>query len=131
LTRRLQRAGATFLFSDAKRAQGELDGAKETIMRNIGTTSATEATTVEPPKKLYMDVHELGKVSAKDVAEAHKKDLEIQAKYGVEFKIYWVDEEHGKVYCLSEAHDKDSVVATHREAHGLLPTWIGEVTEGR
>jgi hypothetical protein len=57
--------------------------------------------------------------------------LAAQAKYGVEFKTYWVDEEHGKIYCLSEAPDTESVIATHRDAHGLLPTWIGEVTEGR
>jgi len=81
--------------------------------------------------KLYMDVHELGSVSAADVAEAHQKDLAAQAKHRVSFKAYWVDEEHGKVYCLAEAPDPDSVVATHREAHGLLPTWIGQVTEGR
>jgi hypothetical protein len=82
-------------------------------------------------KKKFMDVHELGKVSAKDVAHAHEKDLAVQAKHGVEFKMYWVDEEHGKVYCLSEAPDKDSVVAVHREAHGLLPAVIGEVIEGQ
>jgi len=81
-------------------------------------------------KKKFMDVHDLGTVSAKDVAEAHEKDLAVQAKHGVEFKTYWVDEQHGKVYCLSEAHDKESVIAVHREAHGLLPTVIGEVIEG-
>ncbi len=96
----------------------------------IGCASSTDGSPVSA-KKLYMDVHEVDGVSSKDVAEAHKKDLATQAKYGVDFKTYWVDEAHGKVYCLSEAPDMDSVVATHREAHGLLPTWIGEVTEGR
>ena len=97
----------------------------------IGCSSSTETPPEQASKKLYMDVHELDGVSASDVAEAHKKDLAAQAKYGVEFKTYWVDEEHGKVYCLSEAPDTESVITTHRDAHGLLPTWIGEVTEGR
>lgn len=95
----------------------------------IGCASSTDAPPA-PAKKLYMDVHELGKVSAKDVATAHAKDLAVQAKHGVDFKTYWVDEEHGKVYCLSEAPNTESVVATHREAHGLLPASVAEVTEG-
>jgi len=34
---------------------------------------------------LFMDVHTLeGGVSAKDVADAHQKDVETQAKYGVD-----------------------------------------------
>src|SRR4051812_7078708 len=45
-------------------------------------------------KKLFLDVHEVGKgkVTAKDVAAAHKKDLATEGKYGVEYKAYWVDE---------------------------------------
>ncbi len=84
------------------------------------TTSAT--------KKLYMDVHELGKVTAKDVAEAHKKDLATEGKYGVEFKAYWVDEKAGKVYCLAEAPSADAMKSVHKEAHGLLPKTVMEVT---
>ncbi len=84
-------------------------------------------------KKLYLDVHELGKgkVTAQAVAEAHKKDLATQAKYGVDFKAYWVDEKEGKVYCLSEAPSAEAAIAVHREAHGLIPDSIEEVTEGR
>jgi hypothetical protein len=78
-------------------------------------------------KKLFLDVHELGKVSAKDVAEAHKKDLATEGKYGVDYKAYWVDEKNGKVYCLSEAPNADAAVATHKEAHGLVPQKIMEV----
>lgn len=97
----------------------------------IGCSSSTEAPTGQTSKKLYLDIHDVEGVTAQAVADAHKKDLATQAKYGVEFKTYWVDEEHGKVYCLSEAPDADSVIATHREAHGLLPTSVAEVTEGR
>jgi glycerol-3-phosphate dehydrogenase len=78
-------------------------------------------------KKLFLDEHDLGKVSAKDVAEAHKKDLATEGKYGVEYLAYWVDEKNGKVYCLSEAPNADAAVATHKEAHGLIPQKIMEV----
>jgi hypothetical protein len=83
-----------------------------------------------PPaaKKLYLDVHELGKVAAKDVAEAHKKDLATEGKYGVDFKAYWVDEKEGKVYCLAEAPSADAMRTVHKEAHGLVPKAIMEVT---
>ena len=47
----------------------------------------------------YIDVHELGpgKVTAKDVAAAHQKDLAVEKKYGVNFINYWVDDEKGLV----------------------------------
>ena len=83
-----------------------------------------------PPaaKKLYLDVHELGKVTAKDVADAHQKDLATEGKYNVSLKAYWVDEKEGKVYCLAEAPSADALRNTHKEAHGLLPKTIMEVT---
>ena len=81
---------------------------------------------------LYIDVHQLepGKVKFEAVAEAHKKDLVTQDKYGVNFMRYWVDEKKGLVYCLSSARDSGAVKKTHAEAHGLLPANIYEVTEG-
>lgn len=84
-------------------------------------------------KNLYMDVHELGagKVKAADVAEAHKKDLAVQGKYKTSFLNYWVDEASGTVFCLSEAEKPDDVIATHKEAHGLIPKSVAIVTEGR
>ena len=50
-------------------------------------------------KNLYLDVHQLepGKVKYEAVAEAHKKDLAVQNKYGVKFIKYWVDEYKGVV----------------------------------
>jgi len=91
----------------------------------------------EPPlppaaaaKKLYLDVHELGpgKVTAKAVADAHQKDLAAEGKYGVSYKAYFLNEEQGKIYCLAEAPSAEAAVAVHREAHGLLPAKISEVT---
>jgi hypothetical protein len=62
-------------------------------------------------KKLYMDIHQLepGKVTVKDVAAAHAKDLAVEKKYGVHFINYWVDEEQGLIYCLSSASDTSSI----------------------
>jgi hypothetical protein len=80
---------------------------------------------------LYMDVHNMeGGVSASDVAEAHKKDVETQGQYGVNYKNYWVDESKGKIFCLVEAPDADTATRVHREAHGLVADEIYEVQEG-
>ena len=53
-----------------------------------------------------------------------------QAKHGVDYKRYWVDEEAGKVFCLVEAPDAEAAHAVHREAHGLVADEIYEVSEG-
>jgi hypothetical protein len=83
--------------------------------------------------KLFLDVHHLpaGKVTARDVAEAHKKDLAAEASHNVHFLNYWFDAASGTVMCLAEAPSAEAAVAVHREAHGLLPASIEEVTEGR
>ena len=80
---------------------------------------------------LFMDVHQHIPGLTKDaVAGAHARDLEVQKKYGVNYKKYWFDEGSGKVFCLVEAPDKESAIAVHREAHGLLADEIVEVNEG-
>ncbi len=80
---------------------------------------------------LYMDVHNMeGGVSAKDVADAHMKDLETQAEHGVNYKQYWVDEQSGKIFCLVEAPNAEAANTVHREAHGLVADEIYEVEEG-
>lgn len=87
----------------------------------------------QAPMKLYLDVHYLGagKVTAKDVAAAHLKDLAVESKYGANFIKYWVDEKSGAVMCLAQAPDSMALIKTHKEAHGLIPDEIYEVTEGR
>src|SRR5690349_15027067 len=77
---------------------------------------------------LYLDVHHLGKVSASDVQAAHKKDLAVEKKYGVQILNYWLDENQGDVYCLASGPSADDLRKTHAEAHGLLPDKIYEVT---
>lgn len=83
-------------------------------------------------QNLFLDIHYLGagKVSANDVAEAHKKDLATEGKYGVNFINYWVNEKDGVVMCLSEAKDSTLVIKTHKEAHGLVPAKILKVRQG-
>jgi len=83
-------------------------------------------------KNFFLDVHYLGagNVTAKDVAAAHKKDLAVEGKYGVNFINYWVDEKKGVVMCLSQAKDSASIIQTHKEAHGLLPAVVMKVKQG-
>lgn len=79
---------------------------------------------------LFMDVHEIdGGVAASDVADAHRKDLATQDKYGVRYLRYWVDEGEGRIFCLVEADTAEDAVAVHREAHGLVADGIFEVHE--
>jgi hypothetical protein len=81
---------------------------------------------------LFLDVHTIdGGVSAKDVAEAHMKDLQEQSKHGVNYRRYWVDEQAGKIFCLVEAPNKEAAYTVHRDAHGLVAQEIYEVQEGR
>jgi len=84
-------------------------------------------------KNLFLDIHHLGagKVSVKDVAAAHEKDLAVQSKYGANFINYWVNEKEGVVMCLVEAKDSTALIKTHKEAHGLLPDKIYRVAQGQ
>ena len=94
-------------------------------------TGGTEAA-LKGGKSLFMDIHYLGagKVSAKDVAAAHQKDLAVQHKHGVNFVNYWVNEKEGVVFCLSESTDSTAVIRAHKEAHGLVPEKIAKVKQG-
>lgn len=75
---------------------------------------------------IFMDRHDAPEVTAAEVAEAHRKDLEIQGQYGVRFLTYWFDEPRGTIFCLIDAPDKEAVQCVHREAHGHV---AGEVME--
>lgn len=76
---------------------------------------------------LYMDIHTMDGVSPEDIALAHKLDLEVQARYGVDYRRYWFNHDCGKVYCLVNAPNPEAAKAVHREAHGLMPEKIIEV----
>ena len=80
---------------------------------------------------LYMDVHTIaGGVSTDDVAKAHAADLQIQGEHDVRYLRYWVDEQHGKIFCLAEAPSATAAEAVHRQAHGLTADEIFQVQEG-
>jgi hypothetical protein len=81
---------------------------------------------------LYMDIHKgVEGLTAKAVADAHRKDMETQDKYGVKYLSYWFNEDDGTVFCLSEAPSKKAAESVHREAHGLVADEIIEVKRGK
>jgi AraC-like DNA-binding protein len=75
-----------------------------------------------------MDIHTIPGVKAKNVAEAHLKDLAIQEDYNCKCMTYWIDEKRESVFCLIDAPDKDAVEELHGKAHGLVPNRIIEVS---
>jgi len=77
---------------------------------------------------IYMDVHIVPGVKAKDVAAAHMKDLAHQDEYGCKCMTYWVDEKRESIFCLIDAPEKDAVKEMHSKAHGLVPNKIIEVS---
>src|SRR5215467_7179851 len=77
---------------------------------------------------IYMDVHIVPGVKARDVAEAHRKDLLHQQEFGCSCMTYWIDEKRESIFCLIEAPDKDAVEELHGKAHGLIPNKIIEVS---
>lgn len=80
---------------------------------------------------LYMDTHRNVKgVTAKAVAEAHAKDVQVQGKHGVNYKSYWVDEKNETIFCLVEAPNSEAAIRVHKEAHGLVADEIHEVHQG-
>ena len=75
---------------------------------------------------IFMDRHDVWETTAADVAEAHRRDLEVQDRYGVKFLTYWFDQSRGTIFCLVDAPDKESAQCVHREAHGGA---AGEIVE--
>lgn len=56
--------------------------------KDTASSQATEA------RHLYMDIHKnVEGLTAEAVASAHKKDLEVQDKYGVKYLKYWYNAE--------------------------------------
>lgn len=76
---------------------------------------------------IYMDVHIVPGVKARDVAEAHRKDILEQEAHECKCMTYWIDEERENIFCLIEAPSKDAVEEMHKRAHGLVPNKIIEV----
>jgi hypothetical protein len=80
---------------------------------------------------LFLDIHHIVEdVTAEQIEEAHKKDLEIQKKYDVKYLKHWYDLTSGRAFCLIDAPNKEAAIAVHREGHGMVANEIFEVTEG-
>ena len=103
------------------------------IPEQIYEVTEGTATALKGKMNLYMDIHYLGagNVTKEAVADAHIKDLAIQKKYGTNFVDYWVDEKEGVVICLAQAENPGALIATHKEAHGLIPATVVKVTAGK
>jgi class 3 adenylate cyclase len=76
---------------------------------------------------IYLDRHDLKGLTASDVAEVHRKDLEIQDQYGVRFLTYWFDEPRGTAFCLIDAPSIEHAKCVHRDAHGDIAGNVIEV----
>jgi AraC-like DNA-binding protein len=77
---------------------------------------------------IYMDVHIVPGVKARDVAEAHRMDILLQEEHDCKCMTYWIDEKRENVFCLIEAPGKHAVEEMHKRAHGLIPNKIIEVS---
>jgi class 3 adenylate cyclase len=73
---------------------------------------------------IFMDRHDMRDMTAEQMAEAHRKDLEIQDQYGVKYLTYWSDSERCTGFCLVKAPDAATAAHVHREAHGEIASEI-------
>ena len=65
----------------------------------------------------FMDVHSgFTGVTEGQLREAHERDLELEAAYGVHFERAWLDPDSGKVFCLSSGPSKEAVQRVHEKA---------------
>jgi class 3 adenylate cyclase len=76
-----------------------------------------------------MDRHDFAGQTAVDAANMHLKDIEAQARFGVEFLTYWFDHDRQTAFCLVRAPNGDLVETVHRESHGELPGQVIEVDQ--
>lgn len=76
---------------------------------------------------IFLDRHDLRGLTATDIADAHRKDLEVQERYRVRFLTYWFDEARGTGFCLIDAPDVDTAMRVHDEAHGDIAKDVIEV----
>ena len=65
----------------------------------------------------FIDVHTGMKgIDKAGLKKAHEEDLKLQGAEGVKFLKAWADPSTGKVFCLSEAPNKDAVLRVHKKA---------------
>jgi len=76
----------------------------------------------------YLDIHDVPGIMPDAAARAHDLDLHVQAKHGVDYVKYWLNEKQGKIFCLCIAPNAEAADAVHREAHGQPAARIMELT---
>ena len=69
---------------------------------------------------IFMDRHDLHGLTQADVADAHRRDVDIQDRHGVRYMAYWFDERNGAAFCLVNAPDTATAERVHQEAHGQV-----------
>src|SRR5262245_5644090 len=67
---------------------------------------------------LYMDIHRGVEGSVDDLFAAHRNDLEVQEKHGVQYLRWWFNPSRRTVCCLVEAPTPEAATQVHVEAHG-------------
>ena len=78
---------------------------------------------------IYIDRHDVPGASPEAVADAHRLDVAVQEKHGVQYHTYWFDRDHGLVFCLAEGPNREALEAVHRESTGLVAGTIVEVDD--
>lgn len=76
---------------------------------------------------IFLDRHDMKGMTPAEIAEAHRKDLETQDRYGVRFLTYWFDQDRGSAFCLIDAPDEATAMRVHDEAHGQVARDVIEV----
>ncbi len=76
---------------------------------------------------IYMDRHDISGATGAEVADAHRRDLEMQGGFGLSMLTYWTDEERSSTFCLARSPSDEALTDLHRAAHGGLPNKIIEV----
>src|SRR5260221_1896219 len=79
---------------------------------------------------LFMDFHKIENVTIEDVKVAHMADVAIQDQYGVKYHQFWVNQEAGTVFCLTEGPNKETVELVHQKSHGNIACALIEVETG-
>jgi hypothetical protein len=80
---------------------------------------------------LFFDEHRgRAGLTAGEAAAAHRRDLEVQDRFGVDIRQYWFDERTHRVIRLVEASTREAAQAVHRAGGGLLTDRIVEVEPG-
>src|SRR5258708_12681924 len=90
-------------------------------------SSPSEESGGATPVPIFLDRHDLSSLTASDIAEAHRKDLEVQDQNGVRFLTYWFDESRGTGFCLIDAPDIQTAMRLHHQPPTTLTTDLIEL----